>query len=63
MASHNLFLLVSDISPVENTSSPKRIGTRTKEDFTNFVSFFLNSITLEIKSLTPLEPISIAANL
>ena len=54
-------LLVFEIFSFIKTSAPKRIGTRTNELFLNLAGLPFSSIILEIKSLTALDPMSIAA--
>ena len=54
-------ILRGEISPTVKESCPKRMGTRTKELFMYLGEAPGETTTLEIKTRTAFEPISIAA--
>ena len=55
------FIFLAEISPTVKESSPKRIGTRTIELFINFGGCCSTSTTFAMRTLTALEPMSMAA--
>src|SRR6266487_176093 len=58
-----LSTFVAEISPLSNTSKPRRRGTRTSASFINSGLALLPGITSLINNLAALLPISMAANL